>query len=151
MIRRPPRSTLFPYTTLFRSRDFLRVGEARFPVEVEVPLYLLALFTQQHGEQVTRPEPSAKPRTQLGIQGRTRVIHLMAVLAEQLAPHLHVALLDARKLDVDVLPVRIGFLAGEGEIEVGRIGFILPVMQPLLHVWIRHAPRYPAVPQTTTG
>src|SRR5256886_13617590 len=26
MIRRPPRSTLFPYTTLFRSRD-LEVGE----------------------------------------------------------------------------------------------------------------------------
>src|SRR2546430_5878120 len=26
MIRRPPRSTLFPYTTLFRSRGFLRVG-----------------------------------------------------------------------------------------------------------------------------
>src|SRR2546430_12989541 len=24
MIRRPPRSTLFPYTTLFRSRDFVR-------------------------------------------------------------------------------------------------------------------------------
>src|SRR2546422_4673113 len=24
MIRRPPRSTLFPYTTLFRSRDVLR-------------------------------------------------------------------------------------------------------------------------------
>src|SRR2546429_8732124 len=24
MIRRPPRSTLFPYTTLFRSHDFLR-------------------------------------------------------------------------------------------------------------------------------
>src|SRR2546427_8523110 len=26
MIRRPPRSTLFPYTTLFRSRDDDRVG-----------------------------------------------------------------------------------------------------------------------------
>src|SRR2546422_1775369 len=25
MIRRPPRSTLFPYTTLFRSRDHLRL------------------------------------------------------------------------------------------------------------------------------
>src|SRR3712207_7430716 len=24
MIRRPPRSTLFPYTTLFRSRDYFR-------------------------------------------------------------------------------------------------------------------------------
>src|SRR3712207_9099359 len=30
MIRRPPRSTLFPYTTLFRSaRRFLRRGSAR--------------------------------------------------------------------------------------------------------------------------
>src|SRR2546422_6531400 len=31
MIRRPPRSTLFPYTTLFRSRGFLeaREGEPR--------------------------------------------------------------------------------------------------------------------------
>src|SRR2546430_11870725 len=27
MIRRPPRSTLFPYTTLFRSRTFLRQME----------------------------------------------------------------------------------------------------------------------------
>src|SRR2546422_8389329 len=27
MIRRPPRSTLFPYTTLFRSRVLLVVGE----------------------------------------------------------------------------------------------------------------------------
>src|SRR3712207_8942676 len=26
MIRRPPRSTLFPYTTLFRSHDLLGVG-----------------------------------------------------------------------------------------------------------------------------
>src|SRR3712207_8320273 len=42
MIRRPPRSTLFPYTTLFRSRQGtrLRLGEPRarvpdpFPVRV---------------------------------------------------------------------------------------------------------------------
>src|SRR3712207_7085647 len=27
MIRRPPRSTLFPYTTLFRSRDVLDAGD----------------------------------------------------------------------------------------------------------------------------
>src|SRR5690349_10752458 len=27
MVRQPPRSTLFPYTTLFRSRDPTRVGE----------------------------------------------------------------------------------------------------------------------------
>src|SRR5689334_23868370 len=29
MIRRPPRSTLFPYTTLFRSRRLPREGHAR--------------------------------------------------------------------------------------------------------------------------
>src|SRR3989475_7655635 len=27
MIRRPPRSTLFPYTTLFRSRRFIHIAE----------------------------------------------------------------------------------------------------------------------------
>src|SRR2546422_4839187 len=31
MIRRPPRSTLFPYTTLFRSRDALRREAAAHP------------------------------------------------------------------------------------------------------------------------
>src|SRR5258708_24319916 len=33
MIRRPPRSTLFPYTTLFRSRIYLRVASvSRQPI-----------------------------------------------------------------------------------------------------------------------
>src|SRR3712207_7324604 len=31
MIRRPPRSTLFPYTTLFRSADVLRVKRRNQP------------------------------------------------------------------------------------------------------------------------
>src|SRR5690348_17804977 len=44
MIRRPPRSTLFPYTTLFRSEpvcrgtrvpDLRRVGERQRPIGVE--------------------------------------------------------------------------------------------------------------------
>src|SRR3712207_8010675 len=43
MIRRPPRSTLFPYTTLFRSdvqgprRDPQRSGAARLDAEHDVP------------------------------------------------------------------------------------------------------------------
>src|SRR3712207_9042915 len=32
MIRRPPRSTLFPYTTLFRSRDDLRALQKRLGI-----------------------------------------------------------------------------------------------------------------------
>src|SRR2546430_15103327 len=37
MIRRPPRSTLFPYTTLFRSREFAQsIGKERFLLVGEV-------------------------------------------------------------------------------------------------------------------
>src|SRR5258708_13679332 len=35
MIRRPPRSTLFPYTTLFRSRQGLRVRAHRAAAQAE--------------------------------------------------------------------------------------------------------------------
>src|SRR2546427_10390559 len=44
MIRRPPRSTLFPYTTLFRSREVVYryrdqgIGEVRRPIVVTQPL-----------------------------------------------------------------------------------------------------------------
>src|SRR3712207_8833704 len=37
MIRRPPRSTLFPYTTLFRSR-FLKKLKIEIPYDPAVPL-----------------------------------------------------------------------------------------------------------------
>src|SRR3712207_1624514 len=40
MIRRPPRSTLFPYTTLFRS--FRVQGERRVTLEVEQALFRVA-------------------------------------------------------------------------------------------------------------
>src|SRR3712207_8561243 len=45
MIRRPPRSTLFPYTTLFRSRDVLVdvVGE-----ELEGRLLAVLLAHEEH-------------------------------------------------------------------------------------------------------
>src|SRR5437588_5893976 len=39
MIRRPPRSTLFPYTTLFRSRDPSRPRPRRHPGSVPGPVH----------------------------------------------------------------------------------------------------------------
>src|SRR3712207_7065691 len=47
MIRRPPRSTLFPYTTLFRSVTFpisyyFAAGDRRFALSAAIP-YLLQL------------------------------------------------------------------------------------------------------------
>src|SRR4051812_49751577 len=47
MIRRPPRSTLFPYTTLFRSRPRRHVPDGRLP-------------------QVLRPERLRQPRSRSG-------------------------------------------------------------------------------------
>src|SRR5256885_11508671 len=58
MIRRPPRSTLFPYTTLFRSRaaiDLAGVYNARKDYELAAPLYARALeLAQQSGSIVAR-------------------------------------------------------------------------------------------------
>src|SRR4051794_41633355 len=40
MIRRPPRSTLFPYTTLFRSRRRRRAVQRRVEVRARLPRHL---------------------------------------------------------------------------------------------------------------
>src|SRR2546430_2829226 len=55
MIRRPPRSTLFPYTTLFRS--FLREGQRRRDVVDVAPGVLRGLGP---GEGVARVLPPAR-------------------------------------------------------------------------------------------
>src|SRR3712207_8290127 len=48
MIRRPPRSTLFPYTTLFRSNDFR-------PVYAEIRERVRAIAGGQEGVHATLP------------------------------------------------------------------------------------------------
>src|SRR3989442_11865694 len=50
MIRRPPRSTLFPYTTLFRS---YRQGEINFIVNNE-PRSAASYFAAEHGPSADR-------------------------------------------------------------------------------------------------
>src|SRR2546430_10896947 len=54
MIRRPPRSTLFPYTTLFRSRDALH-GEARWRLDRE-PGLDHGLLRRNLSQRVVRSE-----------------------------------------------------------------------------------------------
>src|SRR3712207_7132124 len=50
MIRRPPRSTLFPYTTLFRSFAELRVGDVEQAVNARITYRLL-----EHGATDAHP------------------------------------------------------------------------------------------------
>src|SRR5256885_13168155 len=72
MIRRPPRSTLFPYTTLFRSEALLEDGEvrhdARSGADVHQVLRAILEFRRQDvrpGEAGDRqPHPARHPLDQ---------------------------------------------------------------------------------------
>src|SRR5437660_4979037 len=56
MIRRPPRSTLFPYTTLFRSRYLLAPGgrgnQAHQGVPVEIEQGMAGLRSEEHTSEL---------------------------------------------------------------------------------------------------
>src|SRR3712207_7287767 len=57
MIRRPPRSTLFPYTTLFRSRRTLACEGVRHPAHAR-----LHVGARDRGVRVPRPALPARAR-----------------------------------------------------------------------------------------
>src|SRR2546422_5764312 len=66
MIRRPPRSTLFPYTTLFRScsirekaaqKVFSRLGEYRAKQSEGKIIGVLGCVAQQEGEEIFERAP----------------------------------------------------------------------------------------------
>src|SRR3712207_7116383 len=62
MIRRPPRSTLFPYTTLFRS---LVNRHPEQPVQVAVATGALGEVTVQQAEVLSGPDPLDRKSTRL--------------------------------------------------------------------------------------
>src|SRR3989475_7163038 len=69
MIRRPPRSTLFPYTTLFRSRHV-----KQSPADVRIPAEALGAFDQPQVELVLK---SVQVGYETGLKA-LRVVHEVA-------------------------------------------------------------------------
>src|SRR3712207_7288207 len=69
MMRRPPRSTLFPYTTLFRSGDsvVVPVHAGGLIRRIKIPFWIL--LKVQHA--ATRAEVESLP-VMLGFEGRRR-------------------------------------------------------------------------------
>src|SRR2546430_12699078 len=57
MIRRPPRSTLFPYTTLFRSLSLISLNTAAF---VLLSLVLVVYVSRQVAGQSSRIRPDLR-------------------------------------------------------------------------------------------
>src|SRR5256712_3796882 len=87
MIRRPPRSTLFPYTTLFRSRPRHPAGDREVgPGEVDVA----ALAVERDGNRLALARPAAE------LEQEVHVPRLAAVLAvgDALQPDLFLELHD---------------------------------------------------------
>src|SRR3712207_8440419 len=65
MIRRPPRSTLFPYTTLFRSTADYRVIELTVPEDLEEQLLVETIEQEttidpETGEKVEPQDPEIR-------------------------------------------------------------------------------------------
>src|SRR3712207_9024477 len=71
MIRRPPRSTLFPYTTLFRSGNARVARAARRVLHVRRELRKPRLRPARHGSLQLPADPAARRTRLLGL-GRDR-------------------------------------------------------------------------------
>src|SRR5258707_8700063 len=54
MIRRPPRSTLFPYTTLFRSELISKSNARRFSLPRQIAMYLCKQLTAHSYPEIGR-------------------------------------------------------------------------------------------------
>src|SRR3989442_15898280 len=148
MIRRPPRSTLFPYTTLFRSVENLGEGklivvanhQAVGAIEVRrtavgPAIEVVAVLSQTvqlvsedgPGAIVNRLGPGVGPleietSAELVAQGRLkRVIDRVSFLALEETPRVGGPQKLNRDSRVDVIPVA----AGDGETSVGILGYEL--------------------------
>src|SRR5438309_703143 len=83
MIRRPPRSTLFPYTTLFRSHEPIRGADHRLQVSPFAPAFTQARFiedplggTVKHRHEWLRHDVSVEPEMHAGDRRYLQVSNL---------------------------------------------------------------------------
>src|SRR5258708_40311187 len=107
MIRRPPRSTLFPYTTLFRSSGFCQSLHAAVVCETSAieshflhagSLRLLgnALANQRSGSHVATLADGAQLGAHFGFGGGGRSQHLGAVFRHHACVDVEVRTVHAR-------------------------------------------------------
>src|SRR3972149_7133822 len=79
MIRRPPRSTLFPYTTLFRSPDRCRCTDRRRRW-LRNPVRFLRWRSEEHTSEL---QSQSNLVCRLPLEKKIKKAHLIAVLADR--------------------------------------------------------------------
>src|SRR2546422_4616245 len=85
MIRRPPRSTLFPYTTLFRSN--VAVGHPR---QVDTPKQLVVSGQEQHGPSQLLADLRSEEHTS-ELQSRLHLVcRLLLEKKKKKKQHIHI-------------------------------------------------------------
>src|SRR5258707_1829605 len=90
MIRRPPRSTLFPYTTLFRSRLVLAVGDRQ--------THRISSSTKSRTAPSRHQRPALRPRDRADGSGHGRCLRSEEHTSElQSRPYLVCRLLLQKK------------------------------------------------------
>src|SRR3989442_14185293 len=150
MIRRPPRSTLFPYTTLFRSQDPAALGALNRALAARGVLWhygapLIELAATDSGPLVGRVRVLRRYQLQTGQSGRTGVLATVGG-APWLVRSGDVVLVGSR-LDPawTDLPVSAGFMPfmdalvnrlarGEGSLADGAPGDAGPLPDPVTGV-----------------
>src|SRR5256884_5591556 len=81
MIRRPPRSTLFPYTTLFRSREDSAVLTVGVQQELQMPARLGLLQAAQHAATATEEAQHTLRNTAAAVLGLVLLVSLMLAVS----------------------------------------------------------------------
>src|SRR5260370_5196239 len=102
MIRRPPRSTLFPYTTLFRStwKPLLELEESEWDRTIRTNLKGCFLCTQRAGRRMRSEEHTSELQSHLNLVCRL----LLEKKKPQLPDGLSDANITAARPDDPVLP-----------------------------------------------
>src|SRR3712207_8321702 len=90
MIRQPPRSTLFPYTTLFRSLRAIWPGEA----------VTLERDHVRFSDASCPPAPGRAPRVVVGVGSSRRTLREAARFADELNVYTDEAVLSAAQQEV---------------------------------------------------
>ena len=119
------------FCRLARERErftFPRDARGRAAVHVEVAFDFAPLFREQHRKKEAGAEPPSEHREQAGARGWAMRSQPMAVLGQQLLPHLHVPVFDVGEAKVQGLLVRVRFRGRQDTIQKGGVGFVLPMV-----------------------